>query len=61
VEIVNPQINIQGNGATVTFIRRYELHTVDRQRLRRESRTTMQLQRSGTMWLIDRMSFEPVR
>ena len=61
VEIVNPQINIQGGGATVTFIRRYELHTVDRQRLRRESRTTMQLQRSGTTWLIDRMSFEPVR
>jgi len=61
VEIINPQTTIRGNNATVTFLRRYQLQTVDRQRLRTETRTTMRLQRSGNVWLIEQMTFEPVR
>jgi len=45
----------------VTFLRRYQLQTVDRQRLRTETRTTMRLQRNGNVWLIEQMTFEPVR
>jgi hypothetical protein len=61
VEIVNPQTTLRGTTATVTFVRRYQLETVDRQRLRTETRTTMHLQRSGNTWTIDQMTFEPVR
>ena len=61
VEIVNPQTALRGNTATVTFVRRYQLQTIDRQRLRTETRTTMRLQRSGSTWIIDQMTFEPVR
>ena len=61
VEVVNPQTTVRGNTATVSFLRRYQLQTVDRQRLRTETRTTMRLQRSGNTWIIDQMTFEPVR
>lgn len=61
VEIVNPQITVNGTSATVTFIRRYQLQTVDRQRPRTETRTTMNLHRSGATWIIDQMRFEQVR
>ena len=61
VEIVNPQTAVRGTGATVTFVRRYQLDTIDRQRLRTETRTTMHLQRNGSTWTIDQMTFEPVR
>jgi len=61
VEIINPQIAVRGNTATVTFLRRYQLQTVDRQRLRTETRTTMRLQRNGSAWIIDQMTFEPVK
>ena len=61
VAIINPQTTIRGNTATVTFLRRYQLQTVDRQHLRTETRTTMRLQRSGSTWIIEQMAFEPVR
>ncbi|MBA2563711.1 MAG: hypothetical protein H0V14_12545, partial [Chitinophagaceae bacterium] len=61
VEIVGPQIAVNGNNATVTFTRRYQLQTVDGQRLRTDTRTTMTLLRSGTTWTIDQMRFEAVR
>ena len=61
VEIVNPQISISGNTATVSFIRRYQLQTVDRQRQRAETRTTMNLHRNGSTWIIDQIRFESVR
>jgi tetratricopeptide (TPR) repeat protein len=61
VEIVNPQITVNGPLATVVFTRRYEVQTVDRQQLRSESRTTMSLQRVGTNWTIDQISYEPIR
>jgi serine/threonine-protein kinase len=61
VEILNPQITVEGTSATVRFIRRYQLHTVDRQRLQTETRTTMNLQRIGATWTINQIRFEPVR
>ncbi|MBA2260003.1 MAG: hypothetical protein H0W18_13990, partial [Acidobacteria bacterium] len=61
VEIGSPQINVNGATATATFVRRYQLETVDRQRLSTETRTTMNLHRSGTSWVIDRIKFEPIR
>ena len=61
VEIASPQINVSGGTATVTFIRRYRLQTVDRQNPRTETRTTMNLHRSGTAWLIDQIKFEALK
>ncbi|CAN5874589.1 hypothetical protein BH18ACI5_BH18ACI5_22500 [soil metagenome] len=61
VEIVNPQTALRGTSATVTFVRRYQLETIDRQRLRTETRTTMHLQKNGSTWTIDQMTFEPVK
>jgi hypothetical protein len=62
VEIVDPQITVNGTRATVTFIRRYQVHTVDGQQLRSpDSRTTMTLQRVGTAWTIDRITFDGAR
>jgi len=61
VEIGSPQINVNAATATATFVRRYQLETVDRQRLSTETRTTMNLHRSGTSWVIDRIKFEPIR
>jgi serine/threonine protein kinase len=61
VEIVNPQITVTGTSATVQFIRRYRLHTVDGQRPETETRTTMSLHRNGTAWTIDQIRFDPVR
>jgi tetratricopeptide (TPR) repeat protein len=61
VEILNPQITVDGTSATVRFIRRYQLHTVDRQRLQTDTRTTMNLQRTGGTWTINQIRFEPAR
>jgi eukaryotic-like serine/threonine-protein kinase len=61
VDIVNPQITTNGTSATVTFTRRYQLQTVDGQRLRTDTRTTMSLHRSGTSWTIDQIRFDPVK
>jgi serine/threonine protein kinase len=59
VEIVDPHISVSGASGTVSFIRRYELVTVEGQRLRTETRTTMDIRRPGGAWLIDRIRFEP--
>jgi len=61
VEIVDPRISVSGASGTVSFLRRYELVTVEGQRLRTESRTTMDIRRNGGGWLIERIRFEPVR
>jgi serine/threonine-protein kinase len=58
VDIMSPQIAINGTNATVTFTRGYQLHTKDGQRLRTETRTTMSLQRSGNAWVIEHIRFE---
>jgi serine/threonine protein kinase/tetratricopeptide (TPR) repeat protein len=61
VEIVDPRTSASGSTGTVSFIRRYELLTVEGQRLRSETRTTMEVRRSGNAWLIERIRFEPAR
>lgn len=61
VEIVDPRISVSGNAASVSFTRRYQLLTTDNQRLRTETRTTMNLRRSGSGWVIEQMRFEPIR
>ena len=61
VEIANPEITLSGNAATVTFLRRYQLSTVDGQRLLTSSRTTLNARRAGTDWLIERVRFEALK
>ena len=62
VDIIDPQISLSGATGTVTFIRRYEVVTVEGLRPPRvESRTTMDIRRNGGGWLIERIRFEPVR
>jgi serine/threonine-protein kinase len=61
VDIDDLGISVTGATATVTFIRRYQLSTVDGQNLLRNSRTTMGMRRAGTDWLIDRVRFEAIR
>ena len=61
VDIMSPQIAINGTNATATFIRGYQVHTKDGQRLRTETRTTMSLQRSGNVWVIEHIRYEAVK
>jgi hypothetical protein len=62
VDIIDPQISLSGATGTVTFIRRYEVVTVEGLRPPRvESRTTMDIRRNGGDWLIERISFGSVR
>ena len=53
--------SVSGATGTVSFLRRYELVTVEGQRLRTETRTTMEIRRSGPTWVIERIRFEPAR
>jgi hypothetical protein len=57
VTLIQPQISIAGNTATVTFTRRYRLQTVDGQRLQTDTRTTMTLRQAGNLWVIDQIRF----
>lgn len=61
VDILNPQITARGDTATVSFVRRYRLDTVDGQPLRTDTPTTMTVHRSGANWVIDQIRFEPSR
>jgi serine/threonine protein kinase len=61
VEILDPRTSVTGATGTVSFLRRYELVTVEGQRLRTETRTTMEVRRSGSTWIIERIRFEPAR
>jgi hypothetical protein len=61
VEIIDPRISVSGAGATVSFIRRYELLTLEGQQLHTASRTTMDVRRAGTAWVIERIRFDPIR
>ena len=61
VDIVDPRIAVSGSSATVAFIRRYELVTVDGQRLNNDTRTTMTLQRSNGAWVIEAIRFDAPR
>jgi serine/threonine-protein kinase len=61
VDILDPRIAVSGNSATVAFIRRYELVTVDGQRLNNDTRTTMTLQRANGGWVIEAIRFDAPR
>ena len=61
VEIQNLDIQVSGAAATVTFVRRYQLATVDGQRLVTPSKTTLTARRVGAEWVIDRLRFEAIR
>lgn len=61
VEIVSPQISVNGSTAAARFVRRYQLQTVDGQRLASQSRTTITLQRTGQNWTITQIRFDPIR
>lgn len=61
VEISNIDVVVSGQTATATFVRRYQLFTVDGQSPLRLSRTTLNARRNGTDWLIERVRFEAVK
>ena len=47
--------------ARSAFLRRYLVLTTDGQRLRNDTRATMDIRRTGSAWVIERIRFEPVR
>ena len=62
VDISGVDVNLNGTtAATVTFIRRYQLTTVDGQRPVINSRTTLNARRNGEEWVIERVRFEAVK
>jgi hypothetical protein len=61
VDIVDPRISATNGTGAVTFRRRYELLTVDGQRLRSETRTTIDVRRTPGGWIIESVRFSPVR
>ena len=61
VDLVDPHISVNGAAATVTFVRHYELLTVDRQIRRADTPTTMTLRRTDSGWVIDQIRFTAAR
>jgi serine/threonine-protein kinase len=61
VDIEGLEVSVSGSTAIVTFLRRYQLTTVDGQRPLTNSRTTMNARRVGGEWLIERVRFEALR
>jgi eukaryotic-like serine/threonine-protein kinase len=61
VQIVDPRITASAGAGTVSFIRRYEQVTVEGTRLRSETRTTIDVRRSGAAWIIERIRFDSIR
>jgi hypothetical protein len=61
VEISNIDVAVSGQTATATFVRRYQLFTVDGQSPLRLSRTMLHARRNGGDWLIERVRFEAVK
>ncbi len=52
VQLLDPAIEIAGDSATVTAVRRYELVTEDGQKLSSETHTTISLRKAGETWVI---------
>ena len=52
-------IAVNGDAATVTFLRRYSLVTVEGQRLQRTTRATMEVRRAAAGWVIGALRFSP--
>jgi serine/threonine-protein kinase len=61
VEIADPHVQVSGATATATFLRRYNILTVEGQRLHSESQCVMELRRNGNNWVIERIRFTPLR
>ena len=61
VEVLDPRVAVSGNTGTVSFLRRYLVVTTDGQRLRNDTRATMDIRRTGSAWVIEGIRFEPVR
>ena len=61
VQVGNVDVNASGNTASAVFLRRYELVTVDGQRLLTNSRTIVSARRSGEAWVIEQVRFEAAR
>ena len=61
VDVDDPNIGGTGASGTVSFVRRYNLTTVDNQRPVTNSRTTMTVRRAGADWVIDSVRFETIR
>jgi hypothetical protein len=61
VDIIDPRVTVEGSAGTATFRRRYEVVTVDGQRLSTETLTTMSVRRSGNTWVIESIRFSPLR
>ena len=59
VDISDPQVSASGTTGRITFIRGYSLVTEDGQRLQSTSHATMDVHRSGDIWLIDSIRFTP--
>jgi serine/threonine-protein kinase len=61
VSIEGPDITVSGATATIRFVRRYQLSTVDGQKLLTNSRTTVSARRAGNDWVIEQVRFEALR
>ena len=61
VEIVEPRLSLSADTGTVSFIRRYDVVTVEGQQLHSESQATMDVRRTGSSWVIERIRFIPIR
>ena len=61
MEIVDPRISGSGDHATVSFIRRYDVVTVEGQPLHSESHATMDVRRAGASWVIEGIRFVTIR
>jgi eukaryotic-like serine/threonine-protein kinase len=61
VSIEGPDITVSGATATIRFIRKYQLSTVDGQKLVTNSRTTVSARRAGNEWVLDQVRFEALR
>jgi hypothetical protein len=59
VGISDIQASASSGSGRITFVRSYGLVTVDGQRLQSTSLATMEVHRSGDVWLIDSIQFTP--
>jgi hypothetical protein len=57
VGISDPQVSATASAGHITFVRSYNLVTVDGQRLQSNSQATMDVRRSGDAWLIESIRF----
>jgi ketosteroid isomerase-like protein len=61
VDVVDPQIAVAGNAATVTFVRHYELLPKNGPPQRADRSATMTLRRTDGGWVIEQIRFGAAR